>query len=249
MDASPTATIAIAATFFVAGMVKGITGMGLPTIAMGVLGLFMPPIAAASLLVIPSFVTNFWQLVAGPNLAALISRLWPMMFGIAIGTVAGSRLLISGSTKGTTVGLGAALAAYAVLGLLLRPVAVPNRVERRLSPFIGLATGLITGGTGVLVIPAVPYLQALGLAKDDLVQALGLSFTVSTMALAIGLASGGAFQGGSIVASALSVVPAVGGMWLGTAIRGGISVASFRRWFLICLALLGLELIVRALIR
>ena len=37
------------------------------------------------------------------------------------------------------------------------------------------------------MIPAVPYLQALGLSRDQLVQALGLSFTVSTLALAAGL--------------------------------------------------------------
>jgi len=41
-------------------------------------------------------------------------------------------------------------------------------------PLIGLATGLVTGSTGVFVIPAVPYLQALDLDKEDLVQALGL---------------------------------------------------------------------------
>jgi hypothetical protein len=29
---------------------------------------------------------------------------------------------------------------------------------------VGLATGLVTAATGVFVIPAVPYLQALGLA-------------------------------------------------------------------------------------
>jgi hypothetical protein len=41
----------------------------------------MPPVTAASLLVIPSFVTNFWQLFAGPNFIALMSGLWLMMLG------------------------------------------------------------------------------------------------------------------------------------------------------------------------
>src|SRR5471032_1114754 len=97
-------------TFFLAGIVKGVTGMGLPTVAMGVLGAIMPPVAAASLLVIPSFVTNFWQLFTGPNFTALMSRLWLMTLGILLGTVAGSRLLTSANTEWTTIGLGAALA-------------------------------------------------------------------------------------------------------------------------------------------
>ena len=55
-------------------------------------------------------------------------------------------------------------------------------------------TGIITAATGVFVIPAVPYLQAIGLEKDQLVQALGLSFTVSTLALAANIARAGALN-------------------------------------------------------
>src|SRR5690606_6648068 len=105
--------------------------------------------------------------------------------------------------------------------------------------------GFVTGGTGVFVIPAVPYLQALGLEKDDLIQALGLSFTVSTIALAIGLAGGGAFRFENAVASLLAIVPALLGMGFGQIIRTRVSAATFRRWFLICLFLLGVQLLVR----
>ncbi|MEA2541846.1 MAG: uncharacterized protein QOH35_3212, partial [Acidobacteriaceae bacterium] len=64
----------------------------------------------------------------------------------------------------------------------------------RRRPIIGIVTGAVTGATGVFVIPATPYLQSLGLQKDELVQALGLSFTVSTVALAGGLLANGAFR-------------------------------------------------------
>lgn len=240
--------VLIALTFVLAGLVKGVTGMGLPTVAMGVLGAFMPPVAAASLLLIPSFVTNVWQLFTGPSFTALISRLWLMMIGIAVGTVTGSWLLTSANTKWTTVGLGVALATYAISSLLARPLTVSAHMERWLSPVIGLTTGLVTGGTGVFVIPAVPYLQALGLSKDGLIQALGLSFTFSTIALGIGLARGGAFHLENISTSALAIGPSLLGMWLGAAMRARISAATFRRWFLFCLALLGLELIIRPLL-
>ena len=81
---------------------------------------------------------------------------------------------------------------------------VPARGERWLSLAVGVATGLITAATGVFVIPAVPYLQALGLDKDDLVQALGVSFTVSTVALAALLMHAGSLQVASAGASALA---------------------------------------------
>jgi len=244
-DLSAPLDLAILLAFFVAGLVKGVTGMGLPTVAMGVLGTIMPPVGAAALLIIPSFVTNVWQLASGTSLAALVSRLWSMMLGITVGTIAASWLLINDTAGWTTIALGMALIAYAGFTLLARQLSVPARAERWLSPAVGLTTGLITGGTGVFVIPAVPYLQALGLNKDDLIQALGLSFTISTVALAIGLAGGGAFHVENTVTSALAVAPALAGMWVGTRIRQRISPAAFRLWFLIFLLLLGVQLVAR----
>ena len=58
--------IYIGAVFALAGLVKGALGLGLPTISMGLLALVMPPIEAAAILIVPSFVTNVWQLLAGP---------------------------------------------------------------------------------------------------------------------------------------------------------------------------------------
>src|SRR5215469_12375739 len=107
----------IALTFFLAGIVKGVAGMGLPTFAMGVLSTIMSPVSAASLLVIPSFVTNFWQLFTGPDFLALMRRLWLMMLGVVIGTVAGSWILTSANTEWTSVGLGSALILYAAHSL------------------------------------------------------------------------------------------------------------------------------------
>lgn len=234
------------ATFLVAGMVKGVTGMGLPTVAMGVLGAILSPLAAASLLVIPSLVTNLWQLLAGPRFGALARRLWPMMVASAAGTLIGAPLLVGGSAGSTTGTLGAVLVAYALYTLFAPPLPTPARHERWLSPLVGLVTGLIAGGTGVFVIPAVPYLQALRLEKEDLVQALGMSFTVSTIALGLGLASHQVWQVEHLVLSALAVAPALIGMWAGQRLRRRISPATFRRWFLIMLALLGAEMLVRA---
>ncbi|CAH1657293.1 putative membrane transporter protein [Hyphomicrobiales bacterium] len=247
-EVSITFIITVSATFLVAGLVKGVTGMGLPTVAMGLLGALMSPLLAATLLLVPSFVTNVWQVLAGPNLGALLRRFWPMMLAIILGTVTASSLISGGDTRFTTAALGTALVVYAVYALLLRPFRVSTGLERWLAPVIGVVTGLVTGGTGVFVIPAVPYLQALGLEKDDLVQALGLSFTISTIALAAGLAWHSAFRADNLAVSILAVGPALAGMWAGRRLRIRISLATFRRWFLGCLLLLGLEMIARSLL-
>lgn len=243
----PLLLIIIAATFFVAGTVKGVTGMGLPVVAMGVLGALLSPLAAASLLIVPSFVTNVWQLASGPDFSGLVRRLWPMMLAIVAGTALGSSLLAGGDTALSTGALGATLVAYALYTLLARQLRVPARLEPKLSPAVGFATGLVTGSTGVFAIPAVPYLQALGLEKEDLVQALGLSFTVSTIALTCALAWRGALIVDSLALSALALAPALGGMAAGQFVRRKVSPQTFRRWFLVCLLLLGAEMASRPL--
>ena len=248
ISSSAIQTAVIAATFVVAGFVKGVTGMGLPTVAMGVLGTLMPPVEAAALLLVPSFVTNVWQLLAGPRVRKLIARLWPMMLGIVLGTVAAASFIAGSGGQWAVVGLGVALALYAVAGLLAKRFHVPAQHERWLSPAIGAVTGLVTGATGVFVVPAVPYLQGLGLKKEDLVQALGLSFTVSTIALAIGLAREHAVATGQLGASLFAVVPALLGMWIGQRVRGRIGAETFRRWFFVCLLALGLQLMARAFV-
>lgn len=234
---------AVMATFFIGGFIKGVTGMGLPTVAMGVLGSLISPGAAAALLVVPSFVTNVWQLLAGPSLGRIVGRFWPMMLAIIVGTITGTSLLSSGDTQVTTCALGAALVLYATYTLFARRLLVPPKHEVWLSPLTGIATGLVTGGTGVFVMPAVPYLQAVGLEKNDLVQALGLSFTVSTIALAVGLILHGAFHLNSFAMSALAIAPSLGGMWSGQMLRNMVSPPIFRRWFLIGLLLLGAEML------
>ena len=234
--------ILIGATFLLAGLVKGVIGMGLPTVAMGLLALVFPPAEAAAILVVPSLVTNVWQLMAGPRFAALARRLWPMMVAVLLGTIAGAGVLAGNVAGLAKIGLGIALIVYAVVGLAGIRLSVATRHEVWLAPLIGAITGLVTGATGVFVIPAVPYLQAIGLERDELIQALGLSFTVSTVALALGLLRVDAWQIGSVWISLLALVPALIGMQAGQWLRQRIAAATFRRVFFAGLLLLGATL-------
>lgn len=246
-DFSTPTLVMIGTTFFAAGAVKGISGMGLPTVAMGVLGAAISPLVAANLLIVPSFVTNVWQLLAGPALRSISRRLWPMMLAICAGTIPGAAWLASGDTSATTPVLGVALCLYAGYTLLARQLAIPKRLEPLLSPLVGGLTGVVSGATGVFVIPAVPYLQALNLSRDDLVQALGLSFTISTVALAIALGAHGAFALDMMALSCLALGPAMIGLWAGQKLRNRISPATFRRVFLVLLLFLGMEMALRSI--
>lgn len=238
----------VLAVFLLAGFTKGIIGLGLPTISMGLLAIVLSPVEAAALLILPSLVTNVWQMVDGPHLKSLLRRLWPLNLGVCIGTWLGAAFISGLGGPYGALALGVALMAYAVSGLAALKLAVPATAEGWLGPVTGAVTGAITAATGVFVIPAVPYLQAIGLTKDELVQALGLSFTVSTLALAVTLVGSSGLSLGLAWPSVAGVVVALVGMRLGQAVRARLSPQTFRFWFFAGLLALGAYLAARGLV-
>lgn len=237
----------VLAVFALAGFTKGIIGLGLPTISMGLLAVVLSPVEAAALLILPSLVTNAWQMLDGPHLMSLVRRLWPLNLGVCLGTWVGAAFLAGLGGPYGAPALGIALMAYAASGLAALKPAVPAGAESWMGPLAGASTGAITAATGVFVIPAVPYLQAIGLTKDELVQALGLSFTVSTLALAVTLA-GSADLGVELAwPSVTGVAVALSGMRLGQAVRACLSPATFRACFFCGLLALGAYLAARGL--
>ncbi|WP_205736693.1 sulfite exporter TauE/SafE family protein [Acidovorax cavernicola] len=238
---------AAAAVFLLAGAIKGVIGLGLPTVSMALLALWMPPAQAAALLIVPSLVTNLWQTGPRASFGAVFRRIGGMQAGIVVGTLGGALWLGVPAGAWASLALGVALVAYALWGLTGRQLHVSDARARWLGPVVGAATGLVTAVTGVFVVPAVPYLQALGFQRDALIQAMGISFTTSTVVLALGLAVNGSYPTAVLGGSVAMLAPAVGGMVLGTWLRQRLPVAVFRRCFLVGLALLGAYMALRAL--
>jgi uncharacterized membrane protein YfcA len=245
MDLSVSLAVFAFGAYLVAGFVKGAIGLGLPSIAIGLMALVMAPAQAATLLIFPSLVTNIWQALAGPYLPTLLKRFWLLLVGSVIGVWLGGGVLTSENSRIAAFGLGVALVCYGVIGLTGAQFSVRREAERWLGFPIGFTTGLVAGATGVFVLPAGMYFQALGLNKDELVQMLGVSFTVSTVALAAILLRDGVMELSNTTASLLAVMPALLGMVLGQRLRHSASPATFRTLFFSGMLLLGLAQAVR----
>ena len=245
-------TAFVFAVFVLAGLVKGVLGLGLPTISMGLLAVAMAPGQAAAMLVVPSLVTNVWQMLGGPYLRPLVRRLAGMLAGACVGTWLGGGWLTGPYARYGAIALGLSLIVYACLSLGSVRIDIPRKAEVWLGPVAGLLTGLITAATGVFVIPAIAYLQGIGLEKEELVQALGLSFTVSTVALSLNLIGAGVLNVSLASAAIVALAASLAGMWIGQVVRLRLDQATFRRWFFSGLLLLGIYLsgapLLRALI-
>ena len=234
--------------FAVAGMIKGTIGLGLPAVSMGLLSLVISPFQAATLLIIPSIVTNFWQLFAEGRVLRLVQRFWPLLVGMIIGSVWSVFPTLGHGEFQSEALLGGMLAIYGLYGLFAKNMPNLAPYEKYLSPIMGYLGGALTVATGVVVIPVVLYLQSLHLKRDDLVQSLGLAFTVSTLCLATYLHLNPVEDTPiDYQLSLIALLPALLGMWLGTKIRYRIPEQAFRKVFFVGLVLFGIYMVLHQL--
>jgi len=234
--------ILIGFAFLLAGFIKGVIGLGLPTVSMGLLAVTMPPGQAIAIVIVPAIVTNIWQTFGGPYLRDIMRRLWPLMAGTVAGIWLNAGLLTGPYAPYGTVVLGTLLVIYAILGLSKINFKVARRDEKWIGGIVGVATGVVSAATGVQVIPSMPYLQAIGMEKDELVQALGVFFTVATVALAFNLTTTGLLTAATALPGAVAMAASFTGMFIGQMVRNRMQPDVFRRWFLIAMIFLGLYL-------
>ena len=240
--------VLVVLVFFVAGTIKGLIGFGLPTVSIAILAAFLGLIEAMTLMLLPSLITNLFQGLVGKYLIRLIRRYWSMFIFGAVFTWLSSSLLSTGHAATFAVILGVVLTLYGISSLYSLQLPSPGSRERWISPLVGIVSGGITGITGVFLVPAVGYLQALRMERDELIQAIGLWVTVATLSLAFSLKDHDLFSNELGLLSLTAVLPALLGMWVGRILRPRLSESAFRHLFFAALLLLGGYISVSAIV-
>lgn len=232
-------------TFLLAGVVKGVVGLGLPTVAVGLIVLFYDLHTALVLFLAPTFITNIWQAMRGAHGYWLVQRLWLFFLLVFVMVFAGAQALVQFNMALLTVILGGSLALYAMLGLKGLHLSISQRHEWWAGPVFGIANGISIGMTGTFAVPGIMFLQSIGLKRDQFVQALGILFCTSTLALSLALGNLNFLDQKLGLYSMLAILPALIGMEIGTKIRGGFSEVKFRRIFFFSNLTLGITILIR----
>ncbi|MBA2780937.1 TSUP family transporter [Billgrantia kenyensis] len=238
----------VVATFVVAGVVKGVIGMGMPTVSLALLTATVGLPSAMALLLAPTIITNIWQALVGGYLQTIVRRLWPFLLASVVTVWLGVAILARVDVRWLSALLGILIAFYALAGLFNLGLGALVSRGRYASPVNGTLTGLLTGMTGSSVFPGVAYLQSLGLPRDMLIQAMGVLFVVTTMALGLSMGGQRLLSVELGLLSLGAVVPAIVGMQLGQRLRRRLSETTFRRIFLSGLLAMGLYLLGRSLL-
>ena len=243
MPLDPSTLVLIALAYTVAALVKGTTGLGFSSVCVPLLVLVVGLPVALPLVIIPSLASNVQVIAGAGHVRACLARFWPLYVAGVAGIGTGLWILDGIDVVWAERILGAVLIAYVAVGRSALRLTMGATAQRRLAPAIGFATGTINGVTGSQVMPVLPYLLALRLDPDRFVTAINLSFTASSLAMAVGLSGLGLMTPVTAAVSAAGLVVVVAGIALGTRVRRRLSANGFRRAVLVVLLVVGLTLI------
>tara|TARA_B100000609_G_scaffold190512_1_gene178498 strand:+ start:118 stop:876 length:759 start_codon:yes stop_codon:yes gene_type:complete len=238
--------LAILATFFVAGVVKGVIGLGLPSISLALLTVVINLPTSMALLIMPSLVTNIWQAIRGGKFLKILKRLWLLFLTSTLTVWTGSKALAIVDLTLLSALLGSLLMSYAIVSLYGLRFNIKSRNEWWVGSLTGSVNGILTGMTGSFVVPGVFYLQSIRQEKDELIQSMGILFTTSTLALFFSLQTNEYLTSKLIVWSSISIVPSIIGVLIGQQIREWLSEKIFKNVFFFSLLFIGAYIIVIA---
>src|ERR1700722_6986149 len=243
----PTAAIvALFAVFVLGGVVKGVTGVGLPLVIVPLTAQFLPIPVAIALLTVPMVATNITQAAEGGGTVAAIRRMWPILVFVVIGLLIGVHLLLSIDRRLLSLILGVSFLALAGLLLLMPRVRIGEATARWAGPAVGFAAGVLGGMSAMFGPPMIAYLVGRGTDPDSFVKQMAIfAFTASlTMLLALG--GSGSMTGMDMLVSAVAIAPIQAGMPLGRWLRRRSKPQWFRIAVLVVLAAGGLDMLRRA---
>ena len=234
--------------YILAGFVKGVVGVGLPTISLAMLATVLGLKDAMLILLAPSLITNLVQALAGGKLYELIKRLWIFLLSLFLLTWFSTKVLVSADSNLLKIGLGIILLLYCASYFSQLKIPRLGKKEKWLSPLMGGLTGITTGLTGTFVMPGVLYLQRIESDRNALVQAMGLSGSMATISLGVSLGGRGVWSDELLVISCYMVIPALVGMALGNTVRSKIDEGLFRKLFFFSLSAIGMWILISAVI-
>lgn len=245
--ADPVQLAFFALIFLTAGTVKGAAGMGLPTTAISLMTLTVDPRTAIALVLVPMMVSNAWQVHRSGQVLRAFRTYLPLSLALMIGVAITVTIARNAPDRALLATLGGVLLIFVAVNATRWAPAIPAAHDRPVQIATGSIAGIMGGITSVWAPPMAVYLAARGVGKDEFVRASGLLIFLGSIPLAHGYARQGFLTAELAVTSLALLVPTFAGFTLGEAIRGRLSERGFRRVLLVLFALMGANLIRRAL--
>ena len=243
----PVFLVALAITFL-GGVVKGTSGFALPLVMISGLGAFLPPELALAGLILPTLVANLFQafrqgMVNAWGSARKYRRLIGMI--VLVIPISAQFVQIIPQTALLLV-IGVPVLLFALSQLAGLPLRVTLKHQTRAEYTLGMVAGLSGGLSGIWGPPVIVFLLSTDTAKAEQVRVQGLAYLIGAVVLTLSHLQTGVLNAATTGFSAVLILPACAGLWLGFRLQDRLDPARFRRWTLVLLVFTGLNLIRRA---
>lgn len=230
-----------------AGAIKGAVGLGLPTTAVGLLTLGLDPRTAISLVIVPMLVSNAWQVVRAGQVERSVRRYAPFAVCVILGLLVSFWLFRGASDRFVLFGLGVVFLLYVASAGTAWAPRVSDRADRPVQVAAGSIAGVMGGIAGVWAPPVALYLAARGADKQEFVRGTGMLLLAGSIPLLWSYAREGFLTGPNFWLSVALLAPTFAGFALGERIRGHLSESAFRTVLLVFFAVMGLNMLRRAI--
>jgi len=231
--------------FLAGGMVKGLIGVGLPTVTLTLLSFVFDIKDSISIILIPVILTNLYQMLDGNYLKEIIGEVKFFLIGSFLFIFPGFYFLTILKSDTILVILALLLIINSFMSLMKYEIKLKNYKSRAIQLGIGSLTGITTGVTSIYTMPFIFLIQSLNYSKNKVIQLMGLSFFIFACMQLILFSSHGMIDFDKLSISLLACLPILAGVYFGTALRKKISEILFKTLFNIMLVVMGSLLILK----
>jgi uncharacterized membrane protein YfcA len=213
----------------VAGLAKGLSGMGLPLIATPILAGVFGPRMAVTIVTIPIFVANSLLVIQGLRNRGLLRGIAPLIVASIVGTAIGTLLLAQLDQRTFAILIATMVVIFLARGDRLLgddPAALRARI---LGPVVCFVGGVLQGTTSIASPLVGSYFHSRHLKPAEFVFVLSSIFELNSIVQLIGYSLQGLYNSDVIALGLLGLVPTLLAMMLGIYLRGKLDPRLFRR--------------------
>jgi len=239
--------IYVALVYFLGGLTQGVLGVGLITVVIALLSFVFDVKLTIALVLVPTLVTSFFQMINGRNLKKIIPDVRVYLIFSTTLIIPGVWLLKSLNSNLILVFIAIILFSNSALSLMNKKISIPSYQHPLSQSSMGSLNGFIIGLTSIYTMPFVFLLQSLQYPKEKAVQFMGLAFVLYSSMQLITFSSMQLIDWKTFIPSLLVTLPVVIGFFVGKKIRSYISETFFRKLFHLMLIIMSIVIILNVI--
>jgi uncharacterized membrane protein YfcA len=231
----PLELVVLIAGLGVAGLAKGLSGMGLPLIATPILAGVFGPRMAVTIVTIPIFVANSLLVIQGLRDRHLLRGIAALIAASIVGTGIGTLLLAQLDQRTFAILIAAMVTVFLARGDRLLgddPAALRARI---LGPLVCFVGGVLQGTTSIASPLVGSYFHAQRLPPADFVFVLAAIFELNSIVQLIGYSLQGLYTAEVVAIGLVGLVPTLLALAVGIYARGRLDPTLFRRLIIVLL--------------